>query len=132
MEADPPEAMEEILDINDGVFEDCNRYQTKVKEDLKQVGNCYFAQVKGRINIAPYEEEEEVHTVYDITYPVPNLATHNQIMIEATNGVTHQKSRPLRRHELLTALGHETHTHDWTGHDDWTATYNRMRRTTPR
>jgi hypothetical protein len=65
-------------------------------------------------------------------YPIPNLATHDHIMIEATNGVTHQKSRPLRRHELLTALGHEKHKHEWMGHDKWTATYNRLRRTTPR
>jgi hypothetical protein len=98
----------------------------------KKVGNCYCAQVKGRINIAPYEEEEEVHKVYDITYPIPNLATRYQTMIEATNGVTHQKSRPIRRHELITALGHEKHQHDWTGHDKWTETYNRLSRTTPR
>jgi hypothetical protein len=46
--------METILDVNDGIFEDCNRYQVKVVEELKQLGDSYFAQVKGRINIAPY------------------------------------------------------------------------------
>jgi hypothetical protein len=62
---------------------------------------------------------------------LPNLVTTADIMIEATNGVTHQKSRPLRRHETLTAIGHIKRIHEWTGHTEWPDTYDRLRTTTP-
>jgi hypothetical protein len=71
MDDDAPEAMETIVDVNDGI----NRYQVKVMEELKQPGDSYFAQVKGWINIAPYGEDGQIHKVYGITYPLPNLAT---------------------------------------------------------
>jgi hypothetical protein len=44
---DKPEAMESILDVNDGIFEDCHRYQAKVWNKMKQTGSNYFAQIKG-------------------------------------------------------------------------------------
>jgi hypothetical protein len=132
MDEDTAESMETILDSNDGIFEDCNRYQEKVQEDLKMIGSSYFAQVKGRKNIAAYGEEPKVYPVYDITYPAPNFATTKDIMIEATNGVTHQKSRPLRRHETLAAIGHQERIHEWTGHRRWNQTYKRLGHTTPR
>jgi hypothetical protein len=133
MDEDTAESMETILYSNDGIFEDCNRYQEKVQEELKMMGSSYFAQVKGRINIAAYGEEPKVYPFYDITYPAPNLATTKDIMIEATNGVTHQKSRPLRRHETrLAAIGHQERMHEWTGHRHWKQTYERLGHTTPR
>jgi hypothetical protein len=60
MDIDPPEPMEAILDVNDGIFEDCNRYQVKTRDELKQQGNSYFAQVKGKINIASYDEADRI------------------------------------------------------------------------
>ena len=132
MDDDEPDAMEAILDINDGIFEDCNRYQVNVDNERKQPGNNYYAQIKGRINIAPYDEEDRIHAVYHIHYPIPNLAMSDDIMVEATNGVTHQKSRPLRKHETLTALGHTGKVHEWTGHENWQVTYERLQTVTPR
>jgi hypothetical protein len=38
MDNNAPEAMETILDVNGGIFEDCNRYQVKFMEELKQPG----------------------------------------------------------------------------------------------
>jgi hypothetical protein len=131
-DTDPPEPMEAILDVNDGIFEDCNRYQVKTRDELKQQCSSYFAQVKGKINIAPYDEACRICKVYDIKYPLPNLAEDNNIMIEAMNGMTHQKSRPLWRHETLAAIGHLQRLHEWTSYEHWTKTYDRLKKTTPR
>jgi hypothetical protein len=43
---DDAEPMEDILDINVGVFKDCNRYQTQINEQLKEVGSSHYAEVK--------------------------------------------------------------------------------------
>jgi hypothetical protein len=128
---DDPSPMEDILEVNDGIFRDCNKYQSAMSDELKQQGTRYYAQIKGRININPQGAKDGNRNVYDITYPLPTLQHRTEIMIEATNGVTHQKTRPLRRRELFRAIGvpatdimGEEHT--------WQRVYQRLRHTTPR
>jgi hypothetical protein len=87
---------------------------------------------QGATNIATPDEDDRIYSVYNITYPLPWLTTEREIMIEATSGVTHQKSRPLWQHEAIAALGHQRDPHKWTGQKHWTQTYEWIGKTTPR
>jgi hypothetical protein len=77
MGTDDAEPMEEILDINDGVFEDCNRYQTQINEQLKEVGSSHCAQVKGRIDISA-QGERKTYTQYTISLTQHQIWQHER------------------------------------------------------
>jgi hypothetical protein len=77
--------------------------------------------------------------VFDITQVGPSLASRRHsfgehaFAVEATDGITAQKARPMRRHKLLRACGFENgQVTALMGQDiQWDDTFNRLKETAP-
>jgi hypothetical protein len=102
--------LEQILDMGDGIIKDCFSYFTATKEDRKPSGTG--ARVKTQITVS-HEGQEKNIDIFDRTSIGPTLVGKRHAFgtsafaIEATDGITTQKARPIRKHELLAAFGFE-------------------------
>jgi hypothetical protein len=84
------------------------------------------------------EGEANTVTVFDATRPGPSIRDRQHatgtkaFVIEATDGITSRAARPIRNHELLTALGYELQTRkEMTKQHKWEHTYERITDTAP-
>jgi hypothetical protein len=98
---DGPAGLAEVLDSNDGIFSDCFRWQQKA-QDAKDIPTGPF-QSRARTFLHVHDGEGQPHTVpiFDRERPGPNLSIRTNCIgskafaIEATDGITSQKARPI-------------------------------------
>ena len=98
------------MDLGDGIITDYFSLFTAIEKDSKPSGSG--ADIKTKLNIRDGNETKEI-CVFDINRVGPALVSQrycfgsHAFAIEATDGITTQKARPIRQHELLKAYGFE-------------------------
>ncbi len=129
--------LEQILDLGDGIFKDCFSYFTTIDEDSKPSGSG--SSIKTRLDVHHGDQTKDIN-IFDITRVGPALVSqrhsfgNHAFAIEATDGITTQKARPIRNHELLKAYGFEQEqVTELSGEEDtqWDATFNRLKEVAP-
>ena len=118
--------METILETNDGNYHDCAKLHGNATGagTLHSGNNPFYSRQTGTVTV-----DDKQEPVFDITHPIPSLQKGSDIRIRATDGVTTNATRLIRRRELHRALGlqdedaisgknnnltHVTPTHTWT------------------
>ena len=102
--------LEQILDIGDGIIQDCFSYFTATNDDWKPRGTR--AQIKAPI-IVTHEGREKEIDIFDNSSFGPSLVGKHHVFgintfaIEVADGIMTQKACPIRKHKLLAVLGFE-------------------------
>ena len=128
--------LEQILDLGDGIINDCFSYFTAIDEDSKPSGSG--ASIKATLSVQHDSQTQDID-IFDITRVGPALTSQKHsfgdhaFAIEATDGITTQKARPIRKHELLKAYGIESKqgTKIIGTDTEWRDTLSRLRETAP-
>jgi hypothetical protein len=134
--------LDDILDDSDGIFEDCFRYHERMETADEKTKTNTSAQIKTTLRVQTHPDDPIMHTVqiFDAQHPGPSLINRRHAIgekafaIEATDGITRQKARPIRNHELLAAMGFDTNTtRELTDKKhQWTQVFDRITDTAPR
>jgi hypothetical protein len=136
--------LDDILDEGDGIFTDCFRWQQKTETEEATTTTSpksRRAREATKLEIIDKAGITRTTSIFDTTRPGPNLADRKHAIgskafaIEAMDGITTQKARPIRNHELLTALGYaDTEVATLTDPNEikWTEVFDRLSNTAPR
>jgi hypothetical protein len=128
--------LEQILDIGDGDIRDCFSYFAAINDDRKPSGSG--AKIKTTLQICHSNEIRNID-IFDVNYIGPSLVSRsnsfgtNTFVIEAIDGITSHKVRPIWQHELLTAYGFKKETVQQLTEKDtkWKDNFNRLVETAP-
>jgi hypothetical protein len=135
--------LDDILDDSDGIFEDCFRYHENTTQDTRKPENTHGARTKTTLHVQLRPNDPtatQTVQIFNAEHPGPNLTGKRHAIgdkafaIEATDGITRQKARPIRNHELLAAMGYDTDTTKALTNTDheWRQVFDRLADTAPR
>ena len=129
--------LKQILNMGDGILKDCFSYFTTENNDNRKPRST-GAHIRARITVTHKGQKMQID-IFDASTIGPSLVSKRHVfgtkafVIEATDRVTTQKARPIRKQELPAAFGFERNLVTWLLGEEtkWPKTFNRLQEIAP-